>query len=304
MTQRINVGTCEMILLTRVNHKALLPGLLLLAVSGCSNQTPKNDSQPPGNELSAVDPYLNSTTRKSGWQLIDLTHVFDERTIFWPTERGFELEKGPADVTEAGYFYSANRFRTAEHGGTHIDAPIHFFNQRQTVDQIPLDRLVGPGVLIDVRDKVKDNRDYLVGVEDLRRWETEHGRQLVDVIVLIRTGFGEFWPEREQYLGTTQLGEEAVQQLHFPGLDPDAARWLVEHRAIKAIGIDTASIDAGQSRKFRAHVTLFKHNIPAFENVANLEQLPGDGFMIAALPMKIREGTGAPLRIVAIIDAE
>ena len=119
--------------------------------------------------------------------------------------------------------------------------------------------------------------------------------------MLIRTGFGEHWPDRKGYLGTDQLGAEAVAQLHFPGLDPDAALWLAEHRAVKAVGIDTASIDRGQSERFQSHVTLFKHGIPAFENVANLHLLPPHGATVIALPMKITSGTGAPLRIIASV---
>ena len=117
---------------------------------------------------------------------------------------------------------------------------------------------------------------------------------------MLKTGFGRRWADRAAYLGTDKSGASAVADLHFPGLAPEAARWLVEHRAIKAIGIDTASIDHGQSQTFQSHVTLFKHNVPAFENVANLDKLPAAGATVIALPMKIGGGSGAPLRIIAI----
>jgi kynurenine formamidase len=204
-------------------------------------------------------------------------------------------------LTEKGYYYAANRFQAAEHGGTHIDAPIHFFQGHETVDQIPLQRLVGEAAAIDVTGRCSADRDYQVDVGDLRRWEERHGRQLVDVIVLLRTGYGKFWGDRERYLGTSETGPQAVAKLHFPGLAPAAAQWLVEHRAIKAIGIDTPSIDYGQSRRFQSHVTLFQHHVPAFENVANLANLPASGATVIALPMKIAGGTGAPLRIVAMV---
>jgi kynurenine formamidase len=102
-------------------------------------------------------------------------------------------------------------------------------------------------------------------------------------------------------MGTDERGAEAVAKLHFPGLHPDAARWLVEHREVAAIGLDTPSIDYGQSRLFEAHQALFEANVPAFENVANLEALPAAGFTVIALPMKIGGGSGAPLRIVAAV---
>lgn len=234
-------------------------------------------------------------------RIVDLTHPFDRGTIYWPTEDGFRLIRGPAGITEKGYYYAANRFVGAEHGGTHIDAPIHFFKDGNTVDQISLEKLVGEAVVVDVARSCAEDRDYQVDVEDLRRWETNHSRQLIDVIVLLRTGYGRRWSNRESYLGTNKTGPSAVAELHFPGLAPVAARWLVEHRAIKAIGIDTASIDYGQSQNFQSHVTLFKHNVPAFENVGNLEELPTAGATVFALPMKIGGGSGAPLRIIAMV---
>lgn len=241
------------------------------------------------------------STNNGAEKVVDLTHSFDGKTIYWPTEEGFKLIRGPAGVTEKGYYYAANRFVAAEHGGTHLDAPIHFFERRHTVDEISLNRLIGEAAVIDVKDACADDPDYLVGIRDLRRWETSHQRQLVDVIVLIRTGYSRHWGDRKRYLGTDQVGPPAVADLHFPGLAPEAARWLVEHRSIKAIGIDTASIDHGQSQRFQSHVTLFQHNVPAFENVANLDALPTQGAKVIALPMKIGQGSGAPLRIIAIL---
>ncbi len=234
-------------------------------------------------------------------KIIDLTHSFGEDTIFWPTAEGFKLEVAFEGQTEQGYFYVANTFCTAEHGGTHIDAPIHFYKDGNTVDQIPLERLIGRGVVIDVSEKCAADPDYLVNRGDFVAWEKAHGILLNDFMVLIRTGFGKHWPDRLKYLGTDELGPEAVPKLHFPGLHPDAAKWLVENRSIKAIGLDTPSIDYGQSTDFMSHVILYEQNIPAFENVANLGQLPEKDFTVIALPMKIKGGSGGPLRIIAIV---
>ena len=122
-----------------------------------------------------------------------------------------------------------------------------------------------------------------------------------DAIVLIRTGFSRRWPDAGRYLGTAERGAEAVARLHFPGLHPDAARWLVANRQFKAIGIDTASIDYGQSTRYESHRTLFERDIPAFENLAALDRLPLRGATIVALPMKIGGGSGAPLRAIAML---
>ncbi|MGH2567167.1 MAG: cyclase family protein, partial [Bacteroidota bacterium] len=212
-------------------------------------------------------------------------------------------EKEFEGYTPAGFYYTANRFWTPEHGGTHIDAPIHFAEGKNTVDQIPLDQLIGPGIVVDVSEKCSVDRDYQVLVEDFHNWEMNHGKIPDGTIVLLRTGFGKYWPDRAQYMGMAERGDSAVKKLHFPGLHPDAARWLGENRKIKAIGLDTPSIDYGQSTLFESHVTLYKQNIPALENVANLDQLPEKGFTVIALPMKIKGGSGGPVRIAAIVPS-
>jgi kynurenine formamidase len=235
-------------------------------------------------------------------KVIDLSYAYDSTTVYWPTEKGFVFEKGFEGVTPAGFFYTANRFWTPEHGGTHIDAPIHFAQGRMTVDQIPIDQLIGSGIVIDVSDKCATDRDYQVSAQDIHSWEMKYGRVPDGTIVMLRTGFGKYWPDRVQYMGTAERGDSAVKKLHFPGLHPDAARWIVQNRKIKAIGLDTPSIDYGQSTRFESHVILYEQNIPAFENVANLDQLPERGFAVIALPMKIKGGSGGPVRIVAILQ--
>lgn len=234
-------------------------------------------------------------------KFIDLTYPFDSLTIFWPTEKGFQLEVGYKGMTDKGYFYSANKFCTAEHGGTHMDAPIHFYKDRNSVDEIPLDNIIGEGVVIDVSKKCSYDRDYRVMIEDFADWETENGKIPFNSIVLLKTGYGKYWPDRIEYMGTDERGTVAVSKLHFPGLHPDAAVWLIEERKIKAVGIESPSIDYGQSQLFETHVMLAKNNIPILENVANLNELPSKGFTIIALPMKIKGGSGGPTRIIALI---
>jgi kynurenine formamidase len=234
-------------------------------------------------------------------RLIDLTHAFGADTIVWPTEQNFQLIVQQAGETLGGYYYASNRLEMAEHGGTHIDAPIHFYKSGQTLDQVPIERLVGAGVRIDVTAQCAHNRDYLVTIQDFKRWEAAHGRIPNRSIVLLDTGFARFWPSRQQYLGTDLRGPDAVRALHFPGLHPDAAAWLVHERQVKAVGIDTASIDYGQSGKFETHVALLTQNVPVFENLSDLHDLPDQGFDVIALPMKIAGGTGGPLRVIAVL---
>ncbi|MGC4098890.1 MAG: cyclase family protein [Nitrospira sp.] len=236
-------------------------------------------------------------------RLIDLTHAFGSDTIVWPTEQDFILIVQHAEDTPGGYYYASNRVEMPEHGGTHIDAPIHFSKGKQTLDQIPIERLTGAGVQINVTEPCAQDRNYRVTISDFKRWEAVHGRIPNGSIVLLNTGFARFWPVRKDYLGTELRGQEGVQALHFPGLHPEAAAWLVRERGVKAVGIDTASIDFGQSTTFETHVALLSQNVPVFENLADLHNLPDRGFDVIALPVKIAGGTGGPLRIIAVVPS-
>jgi len=234
-----------------------------------------------------------------GGRWIDLTHSFSSNTLYWPTAQAFVLETESHAHTDKGYFYAANRYRASEHGGTHIDAPIHFAEHGKTLDQLEIEKLTGPAIVIDVSARADKDADYLITVDDMKLWETLHGRVPDNSIVLFHTGYARHWPDAKKYLGTEERGADAVAKLHFPGLDPDAARWLVTERTIKAVGLDTASIDHGQSTLFESHCILFAENVPAFENLTALDQLPATGTYVIALPMKIKGGSGGPLRIVA-----
>ena len=235
-------------------------------------------------------------------RVIDMSYPFDSSTVYWPTAESFHLEKDFEGVTDQGFYYSAYRYAAAEHGGTHLDAPVHFAKGHHSVDEIPLEQLMGTAILVDVSRQCARDRDYRVTIADLTNWERANGRIPRGAIVFLRTGFGRHYPDRKKYLGTDERGPAAVAKLHFPGLHPDAARWLMTNRSIKAIGLDTASIDFGQSTKFESHQILFERNVPAFENVANLDKLPLRGFSVIALPMKIKGGSGGPLRIVGYLN--
>ncbi len=234
-----------------------------------------------------------------GARLVDLTHPFDARTIYWPTAKPFSLEPVAHGMTEGGYWYAANNFCAAEHGGTHLDAPIHFAEGRWTADEIPLERLVGPAVVVDIGEKAARDRDALLRRADLEAFEARQGRIPDGAIVLVRTGWDRYWGDRGRDLGGAGPGDAA--HLHFPGVGEDAALWLTTARHLRAIGIDTASIDRGPSHDFRAHRALTNANVPIFENLAGLAQLPPRGATVIGLPMKIRGGSGGPLRAMAVL---
>jgi kynurenine formamidase len=241
----------------------------------------------------------SSRVLPEGARLLDLTHSFDEQTIYWPNSpSGFELKTLSHGVTAAGFFYASNTLCTPEHGGTHLDAPIHFAEGKMTAEQLPLERLIAPAVVIDISADADKDPDALLQPSHLEVFEKEHGRIEPGTIVLVRTGWGKRWPDKKQYLGDDTSGD--ISNLHFPGISQAAAGVLVE-RKVAAVGIDTASVDYGPSKDFIAHQVLMKADIPAFENVAAMDQLPTRGALVLALPMKIRGGSGGPLRIVAVL---
>ena len=247
-------------------------------------------------------PQARPTSGSLSGTVVDLTHEYSDQAIFWPTADEFRLVKVADGMTPQGYYYAANNFASAEHGGTHVDAPVHFAQGRWSVDQIPVQQLMGDAAVVDVSAAAATQPDYQVTVADLEAWERAHG-SLNGTILLLRTDYSKRWPDAARYLGTAERGESAVANLHFPGLHPDAARWLVASRTVKAVGIDTASIDYGQSTLYETHRVLYERNIPGLENVTNLDRLPARGATVIALPMKIKGGSGAPLRVIAIVPA-
>jgi kynurenine formamidase len=232
-------------------------------------------------------------------KLIDLSYDFSDKTLYWPTANTFRFDTAFEGTTPGGFYYSAYNYCAAEHGGTHLDAPVHFAKGKWAADEIPLENLVGEAVVIDVSEKALTDADYLITVADIEAWEKTNGAIPDNSILFFKTGYGQFYPDAKKYLGTDERGAEAVAKLHFPAIGTEAAEWLVKNRKLKAVGIDVASVDYGQSKDFKTHQVLYGQNISGFENVANLDKLPVKGAYIIALPMKIKNGSGGPLRIIA-----
>lgn len=263
-----------------------------LAVAGCEPPAPSGEATRGGSTVGAVE--------LGAYRLVDLTHAFGEETVYWPTApSGFERDTLSVGMTEGGWYYSAYAFSAPEHGGTHLDAPVHFSEDGEAAHEVPLERLVGSAVVIDVSLKAAENPDYVLTAQDVLTWEEQHGPLPRGSIVLLRTGWGERWPDRAAYLGDDTPGD--ASNLHFPSYGPEAARLLVEERGAAALGADVASIDYGQSTDFQVHRIAAARNVPGLENLANLEELPATGAIVAALPMKIRGGSGGPLRAIALV---
>ena len=252
--------------------------------------------------LAAASPAPAQNLDLSRYRLEDLTHPLNDETVYWPTAPStFELERQAWGQTPGGYFYSSFSFCTPEHGGTHLDAPLHFAEGGASTAAVPLERLVGEAVVIDVARSADADRNYRVTRADVEAFERAHGRIAAGTIVLIRTGWSRFWPDRAGYLGDATLG--AAARLSFPGLGEEAARLLVEERRAALLGIDTASIDYGPSTDFIAHRIGAAAGVPNLENLTNLDRLPPRGAMVIALPTKIEGGSGGPVRVIALVPA-
>lgn len=232
--------------------------------------------------------------------IIDLTHPYNAKTIFWPTSPiKFEHTELAYGDTPGGYFYSSYSFAMPEHGGTHLDAPIHFYRGANTAEQIPLTQLFTPAFVIDIRDQAAADRNYRLSVVDVKKFEARHGPIAEGSSVLLRTGWSKHWPDTKAYLGDDTPGD--ASNLSYPSFGEEAIRYLVEERKIALIGVDTASIDYGKSKDFMVHRIIGKANIPALENLTNLGPLPATGAVVIALPIKIEGGSGGPARVVAIV---
>jgi kynurenine formamidase len=232
-------------------------------------------------------------------KIIDLTHTLDQSTIYWPTESGFKFHYEHYGITPGGYFYSSGYFDAPEHGGTHMDAPLHFNRAGAPVNKVLLTQMVGPAAVIDFSDRAAADPNATLSVTDIEKYEAAHGRIPDGAIVVARSGWGRFWPDRKRYMGTDKPGD--VAGLRFPGFSASAVSFLLKSRNVVAIAIDTASMDPGISKDFPVHRLWLGANRPGFENLANADKLPPAGAIIFCAPIKIGGGTGAPARIFALL---
>jgi kynurenine formamidase len=226
--------------------------------------------------------------------VVDLTHSLG------PAVPTYELSETPAFqaktvATVAKDKYFARTISLPEHFGTHLDAPAHFIPGLWTVDQIPPERLVGPLAVLDVTAKAQKNSDYQISVEDIASWEKLHSQIPLGAVVMTRTGWDARWNSANDY-----RNPDASGIMHFPGYSEDAAKFLVEARQVRAIGIDTLSIDYGPSKDFPVHQYTLGHSVYQLENVASLAQVPPTGAIVVVAPMKLEGGSGAPVRILAL----
>ena len=228
--------------------------------------------------------------------VVDMTYAINGKLPAWPgDDRTFEA-KVESTPEKDGYF--ARSFWTLEHYGTHMDAPAHFPPGKEYLDQISVQRLFAPAVVVDVREEASKDQDYRLRVMRVEKWEALHGRIPVGAVVLLRTGWASRWPDQARYRNM-----DAAGVMHFPGFSVEAARLLIE-RGVVGLGIDTLSIDYGPSKDFEVHRVTLPAGLYQLENLANLDQLPDSGAFLISAPIKLEGGSGGPVRVFALLPNE
>lgn len=225
--------------------------------------------------------------------VIDLPPIFAPSPGLTLTEISHYDNRGPA--------WYWNVLNLGEHTGTHFDAPIHWITGKDlpnnATDTIPPSKFIGPACVIDVASDVAYNPDFLLTIERINAWENAHGRIPVGAWVLVRTGWSQR-ATREQFLNILENGS------HSPGFHPSCSHYLATERDILGVGVETVGTDAGQAGSFEppfpSHT--FMHGAGRFglTSLINLHQLPPTGAIVIAAPLKIVNGSGSPLRVLAI----
>lgn len=227
--------------------------------------------------------------------VIDLTHTLDDRSPNWEgTEHSPFHAKELGNLERDGYYSRA--FTTEEHYGTHLDAPAHFARGMWTVEQIPAERLVRPLVVLDVRAKALHDPDYEVSVQDVADWEEQHGEIPGGAVVMVCTGWEQYWGSHKQFRNLQPDGLP-----HFPGFALDTAEFLVKTRNVVGLGIDTMSVDKGATTSYPVHQFTAQEGVYHLENVAGLSRVPPSGATLVVAPLKLGDGSGAPVRLLALV---
>ena len=223
-------------------------------------------------------------------RLQDLTHVFTEGfpVFTFDTPTRTDLVTIPT-----GGFYS-QEWTFGEHSGTHMDAPGHFVTGGRLSPDITPQELIVPIVVIDISRRAEDDPDAMVTVDDLRRFEHRHGRIPEGALVAMDSGWARKIDDPLEFKGGA-----AFPNYHFPGFGLEAAMWLAERRDVTGIGVDTLSLDPGDSSTFPVHVNFLKTDRYGLENLANLDRIPPRGAVAYVGLIPWEQGSGGPCRVIA-----
>jgi kynurenine formamidase len=243
----------------------------------------------------ATSSVLPNASPFQNWKIVDLSHTYESNIPLYPGGAPFVLEN--MEPIENGYYL--NKFSTGEHTGTHVDAPSHFAKGGKNIDELPLESLMGPLIIIDMTQRAESQPDMVVTLEDIASWEKQNGKIPSGAFVVMNSNWWKRWQDPARYLN--QNNEKVMA---FPGFAADTVEFLVRERDIKGVGVDTLSGDKGSSQDFPEHHKLLSAGRVNLENLTNLDQVPTKGAYLIVAPMKIGKGSGAPARIFALVPSK
>ena len=256
--------------------------------------------------MTALAPLLDALA-SGRVRVVDLTQPLSETTPILQLPPPFVNTPGwttheLSRYDERGPAWYWNWFEGGEHVGTHLDAPNHWITgrDREDVASLPVERLIGPAVVIDKSLAAGRDPDYLLRIEDVRSFEAEHGALPPGSWLLYRTGWDARAEDAAAFLNANETGP------HTPGIEPECARWLAEESPIVGIGVETVGTDAGAAHSFEpafpCHNFLLGAGKYGLTQLANLAQLPPAGALLVVLPLKLVGGSGSPCRAIALVE--
>ena len=226
-------------------------------------------------------------------KIVDLSHSLHSKIPLWPGDPSLELET-IANLEPEGYYL--RRFSMGEHSGTHLNSPRSFYPNGLGLENYAPESFVLPAIVINICEKVAENNDYFLTLQDIENWEKQFGQVPSHCLVILYTGWQERWKHPPDFFNFDSQGK-----MHFPGFGLDAVQFLIEKRKIAGIGIDTHGVDPGLDESFAINQLILSRPRIVLENLTNLDQLPSVGSTVIIGTLKLEKGSGSPVSVLAFI---
>lgn len=260
----------------------------VLVALGSGGASPAASGSPPASALPA-DSHTITWSR-----VVDLQHLITQKIPLWPGDPHVRFTV-VATMAKDGYFL--RKFTIGEHSATHMNAPNSFIaGNHQAITSYKPEQRVVPAAVIDMRAQCAANPDYRLKVADIQAWETVHGQLQPGTFFIMYTGWQAKWSDPKAF-----INQDAKGNLHFPGFGKTATMWLVEQRQIAGVGIDTHGVDPGSDTSYATNTEMAQTHKIAIECMAHLNELPATGATLILGPLALRNGSGSPLSIMALV---